>query len=147
METYYPPVGFYFRVKFLDISEEIDTKFQEVSGLTVTVGTEDYVEGGQNRFVHKLPKGTTYDNLVLKRGIVKGSKLVNWCNQTMESLEIKPMDVLISLLDEKGEPLYSWDVVHAFPTKWAFEGLNAESGELLIETMELNYHYFSIKNF
>jgi phage tail-like protein len=146
-EGYYPPVGFYFSVKFKDISEEIDTRFQEVSGLYVSVGTEDYPEGGQNRFVHKLPKGTSYDNLVLKRGVVKGSKLVEWCNKTVEELQFEPMDVLVSLLDEKGKPLYAWNIVHAFPTKWSFEGLNAESGELLIESMELNYHYFSIKNF
>ena len=146
-EAYYPPVGFHFSVKFTDISEEIDTRFQEVSGLSVTVGTEDYPEGGQNRFVHKLPKGTSYDNLVLKRGVVKGSKLVEWCNKTVEELTIEPKEVLVSLLDEQDKPLFSWNIVNAYPIKWSFERLNAESGELLIESMELNYHYFSIKNF
>jgi phage tail-like protein len=66
-------------VKFDGLSEETDTRFQEVTGLTATVSTEDVEEGGQNRFVHKLPKGTSYDNLILKRGIIKNSKLVECC--------------------------------------------------------------------
>ena len=146
MDRYYPPVGFHFLVKFQDLAEEIDTRFQEVNGLTVTVNTEDVQEGGENRFVHKLPKGTSYDNLVLKRGIIKDSKLAEWCRKAMEDLTFEPKDVLISLLDEEHNELCSWSIVNAYPTKWAFSGLNAESGELLIETLELNYQYFNVKN-
>ncbi|CAN5330689.1 hypothetical protein BH23BAC1_BH23BAC1_17710 [soil metagenome] len=79
MASYYPPVGFHFLVKFEDFSEETDTYFQEVNGLSVTINTEEFAEGGENQFVHKLPKGTSYDNLVLKRGIIKNSKILNWC--------------------------------------------------------------------
>ncbi len=147
MDRYYPPVGFHFQVTFKGISEEIDTRFQEVTGLTVTVNTEDVEEGGQNRFVHKLPKSTSYDSLVLKRGIIKDSKLVAWCRKAVEELKFEPKDILVSLLNENHKELCSWNIVHAYPTKWAFSGLNAESGELLIETMEFNYQYFNVKNF
>lgn len=143
---YYPPVGFHFQVTFKDMSDEIDTRFQEVTGLTVTVNTEDVEEGGQNRFVHKLPKGTSYDSLVLKRGIIKNSKLAEWCRKAVEELTFEPKDILVSLLNEEHKELCSWNVVHAYPVRWAFSGLNAESGELLIETMEFNYQYFNIKN-
>tara|TARA_R110002020_G_scaffold83108_3_gene205921 strand:- start:38078 stop:38524 length:447 start_codon:yes stop_codon:yes gene_type:complete len=146
-KQYYPPVGFHFVVKFDGISEEIDTRFQEVTGLTATVGTEDVEEGGENRFVHKLPKGTSYDNLTLKRGIIKNSKLLEWCRKAVEELTFEPKNLLISLLNEDHEELYSWSVVNAYPIKWAFSGLNAESGELMIETMEFNYQYFNAKNF
>ena len=145
MSNYYPPVGFHFLVKFDGLAEEIDTRFQEVTGLTVTVNTEDIDEGGENRFIHKLPKGTSYDNLVLKRGIIKNSKLVAWCKKAIEELEFEPKNLLVSLLNEEHEELCSWSVVHAYPVKWAFSGLNAETGELLIETMEFNYQYFNLK--
>ena len=146
-KQYYPPVGFHFVVKFDGLSEEIDTRFQEVTGLTATIKTEDVEEGGENRFVHKLPKGTSYDNLVLKRGIIKNSKLLEWCRKAVEELTFEPKNLLVSLLNEEHEELFSWSVVNAYPIKWAFAGLNAESGELLIETLEFNYQYFNIKNF
>lgn len=146
MDRYYPPVGFHFLVKFDGIAEETDTRFQEVTGLTVTVSTEDIEEGGENRFVHKLPKGTSYDNLILKRGIIKDSKLVAWCKKAIEELSFEPKNLLVSLLNEDHEELCSWNIVRAYPVKWAFSGLNAESGELLIETIEFNYQYFNLKN-
>lgn len=147
MDNHYPAVGFHFMVKFDGISEETDTRFQDVSGLTTTISTEDVEEGGQNRFVHKLPKRTSYDNLVLKRGMIKGSKLLEWCRKAIEELRFEPRNILVSLLNEEHQELCSWNVVHAYPVKWSFTGLNAESGELLIETLEFNYQYFDVKNF
>lgn len=146
MSSYYPPVGFHFLVKVDGLSEETDTRFQEVTGLTVTVNTEDVEEGGENRFVHKLPKGTSYDNLVLKRGIIKDSKLAAWCRKAIEELSFEPKSILVSLLNENHDELCSWNIVNAYPVKWTYSGLNAESGELLIETIEFNYHYFNVKN-
>jgi hypothetical protein len=32
---YYPPVGFHFRVEFLNIGNDNDVRFQSVSGLNV----------------------------------------------------------------------------------------------------------------
>lgn len=146
MASYYPPAGFHFLVKFESFPEETDTRFQEVSGLSVTVNTEEYPEGGENRFVHKLPRGTSYDNLTLKRGIMKNSKVLQWCRRAVEDLQFEPKDILVSLLNENHEELCSWNVVHAYPVKWSFAGLNAENSELLIESIELNYHYFTVKN-
>lgn len=147
MNNYYPPVGFHFLVKFDGLSEESDTRFQEVTGLTVNVNTEEVEEGGENRFVHKLPKGISYEKIILKRGILKGSKLVEWCRKAVEEFSFEPRHLLISLLNEDHDELFSWSVVRAYPIKWAFSGLNAQSGELLVETIELNYQYFNLKNF
>lgn len=146
MASYYPPVGFHFLVKFEGFPEEADTRFQEVSGLSVTVNTEEFREGGENRFIHKLPNGTSYDNLMLKRGLIKNSKILQWCKQAIENLQFEPKNILVSLLNENHEELCSWNVVHAYPVKWSFAGLNAENGELLIETLEFNYHYFTFKD-
>ncbi len=146
MSNQYPPVGFHFVVKFEDFSEEADTRFQEVSGLSVSVTTEDYKEGGENRFVHKLPQGTSYDNLVLKRGLVKNSKITEWCKKAIENLHFEPKNLLVTLLNEEHQELCSWNVVNAYPVDWSFSGLNAERSELLIETLELSYHYFTYKS-
>jgi phage tail-like protein len=146
MADYYPPVGFHFLVKFEDFTGEKDSRFQEVKGLSVTVNTEEYEEGGEGRFKHELPKGISYDNLVLKRGIIMNSKIVKWCKQAIENLQFEPKNLLIILLNENHDEICSWNVVHAYPVKWSFSGLNAETNELLIETMEITYHYFTLKH-
>ena len=44
-------------------------RFTEVSGLSVEMGTEEFVEGGENRFIQKYPTRAKYPELVLKRGL------------------------------------------------------------------------------
>jgi phage tail-like protein len=144
-DAYYPPVGFHFSVELEGQSADMDCSFQEISGLSRNVVMEDYAEGGENRFTHKLPKGTNYENLVLKRGVVKGSRLVDWFIKAMEELEFEPINLSVNLLNEEHKKLCTWSLVHSLPVKWSVSGLNAESSGLLIETMEINYHYFTYK--
>lgn len=145
MTTYYPPVSFHFKVEFNGItSQEIDTQFQSVSGLSVDIETEEFAEGGENRFKHKFPVRTKFPNLVLKRGMVTDSKLIDWCRDAIESFKFKPIDLTVKLLNEKHEPLVTWNVVHAYPIKWAVEDLNAEENKLSVETIELAYNYFTL---
>jgi phage tail-like protein len=54
-------------------------------------------------------------------------------------------DLTISLLNEEHEPLITWNVVHAWPVKWAVGDLNAEESKIAIETIELVYNYFNIQ--
>ncbi|SHI62474.1 conserved hypothetical phage tail region protein [Tangfeifania diversioriginum] len=143
MANYYPPLGFHFKVEFSHIEGEF--QFQSVSGLTVELETEQIAEGGENRFKHQLPVRTKFPNLVLKRGVLVNSGLVKWCRDAVEDYDIKPVDLTISLLNEEHEPLMTWNVVHAYPVKWAMADFNAEESKIVIETIELAYNYFNIK--
>ena len=145
MATYYPPVSFHFKVEFNGISsQETDTQFQSVAGLSVDIETEEFAEGGENRFKHKFPVRTKFPNLVLKRGMVTDSKLIDWCRDAIESFQFQPIDLTVKLLNEKHEPLVTWNVVHAYPVKWAVSDLNAEENKLSVETIELAYNYFTL---
>ncbi|WP_114750566.1 phage tail protein [Pleomorphovibrio marinus] len=147
MSEFYPPVGFHFLVEFSGLeAEEADIRFQSVSGLTVNMDTEDVSEGGENRFKHKLPLRTNYPNLTLKRGVVVGSALINWCRDALENFIFEPKDLTIKLLNEQHEPLQTWNIVHAYPVKWAVDDFNAQESKLVLETLELNYHYFNTIN-
>jgi phage tail-like protein len=143
MSNYYPPLGFHFKVEFADLIGEY--QFQSVSGLNVELETEQIAEGGENRFKHKLPVSTRYPNLVLKRGIRVDSALTKWCRDALENFDIKPTNITISLLNEKHEPLMTWNVVHAYPLKWSVSEFNAEKSQLAIESIELAYNYFNIQ--
>lgn len=142
MSTYYPPVGFHFKVEFGAISPQIDHQFQSVSGLSVDIETEEFAEGGENRFKHKLPVRTKFANLILKRGLVTDSKLITWCKDAIENFDFSPTDLTIKLLNASHEPLATWSVVHAYPVKWSVSDFNAEQNSVAIETIELAYNYF-----
>ena len=145
MATYYPPAGFHFKVEFQDLENKIqisDYQFQSVSGLSVDLETEEIAEGGENRFKHKIPVRTKYPNLVLKRGLLIDSDLIDWCRDAIENFEIKPINLTVMLLNEKHEALLTWSVTHAYPVKWMVEEFNAEENKLVIESLELTYNYF-----
>jgi phage tail-like protein len=148
MAEYYPPAGFHFRVNFLDIPKVVDNDvlFQSVSGLTTTMETETVKEGGENRFSHVLPVRCQHSDLVLKRGLLKDSGIIAWCRDALEAFSFQPTTVLIHLLNEKHEPLVTWNVVHVWPKKWSTGDLNAEQNALLIETLELNYNFFTVNH-
>ncbi|MDH7444143.1 phage tail protein [Aquimarina sp. 2201CG14-23] len=144
MATYYPPVGFHFSVEFTGLSTgDKDHQFQSVSGLTVDIETEEITEGGENRFKHKIPVRTKYPNLVLKRGLLVDSEVVDWCKKAVENFDFEPIDLIVKLLNEKHEPLLSWNIVHAYPIKWSIADFNAEESKVVIETIELVYNYYN----
>src|SRR2546425_10192350 len=109
MPAYYPPTGFHFRVEFVGVTDDdTEQRFQEVSGLSVEVETEELREGGENRFVYKLPKRAKYPNLVLKRGLLKSTALLKWLQAALRTYftvviyDFKPADLVVTLLDEAG---------------------------------------------
>lgn len=145
MAVYYPPVGFHFRVEFtLPGVDDGDTRFQEVSGLTSELGIEEVSEGGENRFVHRLPGRGKYSNLVLKRGLFVDSKLIDWCKDAIENFVFDPVTVNVTLLNDQHEPLAdTYSFVNAWPVKWAVSDFKAQENALVIETLELVYNYFT----
>jgi len=138
----YPPSSFYFRVVFERSAGIADVSFQEVSGIGWEIDVESVVEGGENRYVHQLPKGAKHPKLVLKRGIAKkNSGLVEWCRSVLEQFEmpIKPKALQVKLLDGRGDPIRSWSIAGAYPVNWEVENFNATKNEVAIEKIELNY--------
>jgi len=143
MANYYPPVGFHFRVDIEDITTgDQEINFQEVSGINVSVGEMTYNEGGENRFVHRLPDRVSYEKLVLKRGMLIGSKMVSWFKDAVESFSFDPKTITVTLLNSEHDPLEAWSFVQAYPVKWSVSGFNAQNNELVIETVELSFQYF-----
>lgn len=146
MATYYPPLGFHFRVDFqLPDITSTDIQFQEVDGLSVTVEMENYVEGGENRFVHKLPVRTAYSELTLKRGLLLDSGITKWIKNAIEKFEFQPANLLVTLLDEEHQPLAVWDVVNALPTSWSIDSFNASESKVVVESLKFSYQYYKVK--
>lgn len=156
-DIYYPPGGFYFSVAVFGrnggiapLGGDADAAFQEASGMDVRVDTEEVVEGGENRFVHRLPKAAKYSNLVLKRGVVATeSALLKWVADnagTRLSTPIETKNVVVSLLNPSGNPLVAWAFANAWPVRAQIAPLNATDSRVLIETVELSYNYYTRTN-
>lgn len=145
MSVYYPPWGFYYKVEFEGSREPDEARFQAVSGLSVEYDTEEYKEGGENRFTHKLPVRTKYSDLVLKRGMLTGSETITWFLEAFRERKFQARTVSVILMNEQGQPLRTWSVAHAVPKKWTVSDLNANENALVIETLEMTYRYFSIQ--
>ena len=114
------------------------------------IETEDVVEGGENRFVHRLPKAVKHPKLVLKRGIAPvDSPLVKWCKSVLEgglSAAIETKELHVRLLNENKDPLRAWSFVNAYPIKWEIESFNSTKNEVAIEMIELSYDYSTREN-
>lgn len=137
-------VGFYFSVTV----DNESFGFQEVTGISKQFDVEEVKSGGENRFKYRLPTIAKYENLVLKRGLIPvNSSLADWFQNTLNdglSAPISTKDISIQLLNAKGEPTMKWTFVNAYPVKYAVSDLHSQKNELLIETMELVYNYFTV---
>lgn len=144
-DSYELHLSFYFKVTFEGLDKkDNDTRFQSVSGLTVEYEFENYREGGENRFEHKLPGRTKYTDLVLKRAMLTSSGVIKWCLDAFQNRNFKPADMTISLLNEKHQPVRTWKVFRAIPKKWVVSDFSSGENTIVIETLELTYSYFSL---
>ena len=155
MDPFYPPLGFTFAVQILGNSSSATSQsaaFQEVSGLNAEMKTENIVEGGENRFSHKVPSRINNDgNLVLKRGlIVASSDFGDWCrdhfsqglNAVSKSKKIAVKDIIVHLLDGSTQkPIMSWAFARAYPVKWEMSNLNAKENSYVVESLSMAYAY------
>lgn len=142
---YYPPVGFHFKVEFLNIGNDNDARFQSVSGLNMESDVETIKEGGQNLFEHKLPGRSKFSDLTLKRGLLLDSEVIKWIKNALYDREYELVDMNISLLNNEHQPLFTWQVFRAWPKKWNISDLNASENSIMVETMEIVYSYFKIQ--
>jgi phage tail-like protein len=152
----YPSVGFHFLVRFEGIGDsqnigpvtvstaDIDTRWTEVTGLNAELATEELIEGGENRFVHKLPQRAKFGNLVLKRGFfaLMPSPLMKWANDAINNFDIKPCQVNVMLLNDLHMPTQTWSFKNAYPVKLTMGDFKATDNSVLIESIELAYQFF-----
>jgi phage tail-like protein len=147
---FYQAVNFHFKVSFKpNDRDSIDTRFQSVTGLDSTIETETFKEGGENRFEHVIPVRRKYGPLVLKRGILDStaSELTKWLKSAFDDEIVEPINTVdIVLLNEDHQPLMQWTINNVWPRSWKVGELNAERGEVLIETLELNYNRLLFTN-
>ena len=123
--------GFRFRVEFDQVQHG---GFARVKGLVRETKIDTRREGGVNDFEHKFATLTSYGNLTLERGLAD-DYLWSWQEDVVGGT-IQRRLVTVSLHDETDTEVWRWLVDGAFPVKWAGTGLDAASGQVLVESVE-----------
>lgn len=143
IDPYFQNVNFHFAVDLGKEANSEDVRFQSVSGLDSTLETETIKEGGVNGFEHVVPVRRKYGPLILKRGVMIPSKsgITKWLKQVFDHEKVEPIPIVtIRLLDEEQQPIMFWQLENVWPRSWKMGDLDAMRGEVLIETLELNYN-------
>lgn len=143
MANEYPIPKFHFQVEWGGSK----IGFTEVSGLDVEREVIEYRDGSSPEYSKlKMPGLTKFSNITLKRGSFKKDNDFYswWIVNKLESVERR--DVTISLLNEEHEPVITWKVKNAWPSKIQPTDLKSDDNSIAIETMELVHEGLTIEN-
>lgn len=153
LDTYsYPPPSFYFSLSIAStslagLSRNADARFKEISGISFEIETDPWQEAGGDYGDIHLPKQMKFNNLKVSRGLVPlASPFANWIFDCLDGADenyIKPETILVSVLNQDGLPLITWSFKDAWPVKWELGTLDSMKNEILMETMEFKYRYFT----
>jgi phage tail-like protein len=138
-----PLPKFYFSV---DIGDQQNLTFQEVSGLDAQTQVIEYRAGDNKRFsTVTMPGIRKFSNVTLKKGVfVRDDKFWDWYSQ-INMNTIKRVPVVIRLLDEKGNASMVWTLLNAWPTKITGADLESDGNEVAVETLEIAHEGMTIK--
>ena len=112
--------------------------FTRVKGLTREVRFESHREGGVNDYEHKLVTQVTFPNLVLERGLALDN-LYAWAKAVADG-EIERKSMWVRIQNEAGEKAWAWHVENALPVKWSSSDLDAQSAQVVMESVEFAHH-------
>jgi phage tail-like protein len=143
MATAYPLVKFHFQVEWSGTK----IGFTEVSGLDLESEVVEYRDGASPEYSKiKMPGMQKFSNITLKRGtFATDNEFYNWWN-TVKLNTIERRDITISLLNEEHEPVITWKVKNAWPSKVQSTDLKADGNEVAIESMEIVHEGLTIQN-
>ena len=116
--------------------------FTQVQGLSATLDVMEYLEGGRNDMVHKLPTRIKQGNITLKRGITKEAALLEWFEKTV--VKVEPANLSITILDFEGHKIQTWSFRNAYPVKWTGTDLNAGGSEFLTQSLEIAHNGMTV---
>ena len=143
------PFGsFGFKVKVEGVKGEWAC-FQEVSGLSAQLSTEDLVEGGVNYTTRKLLGHASYSNVTLKRGLCSTS-MYGWIRgiidgSNLASLAENRMTVTISILGDDGSEVKKFKLSRAIPVKWDGPSLSVMQDGIATESLEFAHEGLSVE--
>jgi phage tail-like protein len=121
---------------YVEIDGRMEALFTEVSGLQVEVTVQEYEEGGNNSFVHRLPGRAKVGNITLKRGMTRSNEFLKWLIE-VASGTITRRNISVVMYDTGRGATLRWNFTNAYPVKWTGPQFSATSTAAAVETLEL----------
>lgn len=148
--------GFRFHVTTAEV--ELRCGFNKVSGLSNEIEQAEYREGCDAATVQKLPGLMTYEDITLERGLSFDSGLHNWMAEVVKGdISHTALPDNIGVIDfrrtliiklhlpyVKGENgARRWEAINAWPKKMDDGELDAQSSEVVIESIDIAHEGFT----
>lgn len=136
-QTINPVLSYRFYIQYLGNTGSGVLRAQSVSGLGFSLNlTEFDTTGGPKA----MPSDVTYDNLIVKRAILeKGEALDQSLEDLLNTLQVQQLEMAIYLMDAHGYYTRAWIIKGAYTTKWSTTDFDADSSNVMIETLEFKY--------
>ena len=137
--------------------------FNSASLPRADVNEMTYRENIDNQRYIKVPGLTSYSDVTLRRGVTENRDLYDWYRLVNEDLALLSVagelnkdaqftptqsnnfrkDVIIEVLDRRGEPVKAWYLFNAWPKSYApGDSLDASAEDKLVEEITLAYEFF-----
>ncbi|MCL2311369.1 MAG: phage tail protein [Firmicutes bacterium] len=130
-----PIRGFRFTATFEGLGT---ASFKSVEGFRIEIGTLEYREGAFGRLtMRKVPGLVTYGDITLTKGVYSNIELYDFFHGFLVGVKTLGVNAIIRVFDAAGDIVASWTVIRAWPISIESTGLNADSSEILIETVVL----------
>lgn len=141
-DNVWPLPKFYFGV---ELGEDKDVSFQEVTGLDTETQIIEYRHGNSPIFYPiKMPGIGKVGNVTMKKGIfVNDDKFWQWYNE-IKLNTIKRRTVIVNLLDQTGAPKMTWTLNNAWPTKVTGTDLKSDGSEVAVESVDIAFETLTI---
>lgn len=130
-----PLRGFRYLV---EIDGIVSGAFLRVKGLSREARHESYREGGVNEYEHKLLTQVTYPVVIFERGLALDD-LWKWALAAADG-DVTRRTIRVRLHDEADNRRWAWQIEHALPVKWTSSDLDANSSQVVMETLEVAHH-------
>lgn len=120
--------------------------FSDVSGLETDIHMSEYRDGNEAEpHVRKIPGSHKVGDVTLKRGVVDSSDLWAWITDARVNGVLAQRDVVITQLDEAGNPVQQYKLRNVIPMKYTgptFAGKGG--GEVAMEELVLSAEGYEI---
>lgn len=139
-----PYKNYLFRVKW-----EVDGEWRTVLGVSKVSGLKRTTEvirhrsGGENDRDHKAPGRTSYEGIILERGITTDPDFEKWANM-VSPFEDSDKDLVnfrrnlqIEILNEKHKPVLRYRLYGCWVSEYSLPELDASSNAIAIETLKI----------
>jgi phage tail-like protein len=137
-----PAVGLRFDVTVdgVDIGS-----FTACEGLAAEYEMFEYLEGGQNDFVHRVPGRLKYTPVKLTRPLdarsdAAGGGLASWFSK--QRAGVTRQTAAITAIDGRGQKIARWNLVDVYPMRWTGPSLSIDGNSVPKETLELAHNGF-----